>query len=52
MVFCFQMCKDGRATRDDYAKALKAYQDYLDDIKSDQRDEAAAFSVEYKYYEL
>ena len=26
-----------------YAKALRPYQAYLDEIKSDQRDEAAAF---------
>jgi len=41
----------GDATKDDYAKALRSYQLYLHEIKSDQRDEAAAFSDEYKYYE-
>jgi len=41
---------DGHATKDDYAKSLQAYQTYLDSIKSDQRDEAAAFnSVVYRY---
>jgi len=40
----------GHATKDDYAKALRSYQSYLDEIKSDQRDEAAA-AGEYKYYE-
>jgi len=45
--FCF----DGLATKDDYAKALRSYQAYLDEIKSDQRDEAAAYNEEYKYYE-
>ena len=42
---------NGHATRDDYAKALKAYQAYLEDIKSDQRDKAAEYSDRYKYYE-
>ena len=46
-----QMYKDGDATKDDYAKALQAYQAYLDEIKSDDRDEAAAYSDRYKYYE-
>jgi len=30
------------ATKDDYSKALISYQEYLNEIKSDQRDEAAA----------
>ena len=47
-----QLFTKGLATRDDYAKALRAYQAYIDDIRSDQRDEAAAFSEEYKYCEL
>ena len=42
---------DGHATKDDYAKALKAYQAYLGEIKSDQRDKAAEYSDNYKYYE-
>ena len=37
--------KVGRATKDDYAKALRAHQSYLDEIKSDQRDEAAAIQI-------
>ena len=41
---------DGHATKDDYSKALRLYQEYLGGIKSDQRDEAAAFS-ERRYYE-
>ena len=45
------MYKNGSATKDDYAKALRAYQAYLDEIKSDQRDEAAAAKEEYKYYD-
>ena len=46
-----KMFKDGHATKDDYAKALQAYQAYLSEIKSDDRDKAAAFDDEYKYYE-
>jgi len=42
---------DGHATKDDYTKALRSYQEYLDEIKSDQRDEAAAYDDRYKYYE-
>ena len=42
---------NGHATKDDYAKALWAHQKYFDGIKSDQRDEAAAFNDgEYVYY--
>ena len=40
----------GDATKDDYANALQSYEAYLNEIKSDQRDEAAAYSDEYKYY--
>ena len=40
----------GHATKDDYTKALRAYQAYLAEIKSDQREKAAAFSDEYRYY--
>ena len=43
----------GDAKKDDYAKALQAYQAYLDDIRSEDRDKAAAFKdKEAKYYEL
>ena len=45
-----ELCKDGNATKDDYAKALKAYQAYLSEIKSDDRDEAAAFNNMNRYY--
>ena len=41
---------NGHATKEDYAKALRVYQAYLVEIKSAQRDEAAAYSHEYKYY--
>jgi len=40
----------GNISKDEYAKVLRSYQAYLDDIKSDQRDEAAAFRDGYKYY--
>jgi len=45
------MYKNGDVTKDDYASALQYYQAYLDEIKSDQRDEAAASNGRYKYYE-
>jgi len=41
---------NGHATKDDYGTALRAYQTYLDEIRSVQRDEAAAVDNEYKYY--
>ena len=41
----------GLATKDDYAKALRSYQAYLEEIKSDQRDEAAAANDKHRYYE-
>lgn len=40
----------GQATKEDYEKALQTYQVYLDEIRSDQRDQAAAFDDRYKYY--
>ena len=45
-----QMYSDGHATKDDYTKALQAYQIYLAEIKSSQRDEAAAACEDYRYY--
>ena len=45
-----QLYMDGLIAKDDYAKALRAYQAYLVEIKSPQRDEAAAFDENYKYY--
>jgi len=41
---------NGDATKDDYTKALKAYQEYLAEIKSVQRDTAAAADERYRYY--
>jgi len=45
-----QMYSKGYATKDDYMKVLQLYQAYLSEIKSPQRDEAAAFADEYRYY--
>ena len=45
-----QLFMDGDATKDDYTKALQVYQENLVEIKSPQRDEAAAFDEDYKYY--
>jgi len=50
-VKCIQdMYSDGQATKDDYTKALKLYQSYLGEIKSDQRDKAATADEENRYY--
>ena len=38
------------ATKDDYKKALSNYQEYLGEIKSDQRDEAALFDERMNRY--
>ena len=45
-----QMFMNGHASKDDYAKALQVYQAYLVEIKSPQRDEAAAADDNNKYY--
>ena len=45
-----QMFMNGDATKDDYAKALRVYQENLIEIKSAQRDEAAAVRDEYTYF--
>lgn len=39
----------GHATKDDYVNALRSYQTYLGEIRSSQRDEAAA-DERYRYY--
>jgi hypothetical protein len=38
------------AAKDDYMLALRSYQEYLSEIKSKQRDEAAAAHEDYRYY--
>ena len=40
----------GGATKEEYTQALRSYQEYFGEIKSSQRDEAAAAHEEYKYY--
>lgn len=40
----------GYATKEEYRKALQLYQQYLGEIKSRQRDEAAAANERYRYY--
>jgi len=45
-----QIYTDGYSTKEDYTKALQLYQAYLGEIKSKQRDEAAAYSDRFKYY--
>jgi len=45
-----QLYKSGQATKEEYTKALRLYQTYLDEIKSDQRDQAAAANDKYRYY--
>ena len=45
-----KMYSKGYATKEDYTKALQVYQEYLDEIKSKERDEAAAYSEDYRYY--
>ena len=45
-----QMFMEEHATKDDYATALKACQAYLNEIRSDQRDKAAAANDRFKYY--
>ena len=47
-----ELYMDGHATKDDYAKALRSHQEYIDSIKSDQRDRAAALSIgdDLRYY--
>ena len=46
-----ELYSNGHATKDEYTKALQTYQKYLGEVKSSQRDEAAAANEEYKYIE-
>ena len=45
-----ELYTNGYATKDNYATALRAYQAYLVEIKSTQRDAAAAARANYRYY--
>jgi len=40
----------GQASKDDFMKALQSYQIYLGEIKSNQRDKAAATYEGCRYY--
>ena len=42
--------KDGHATKEEYLQALQYHQEYLNEVKSSQRDEAAAYDDTFKYY--
>ena len=46
------MFKMGDVTKEDYTQALRAYQTFLVEIKSVQRNEAAAANEDYKYFKL
>ena len=46
-----KLYSNGHAAKDEYTKALRSYQKYLAEVKSSQRDEAAAANEEYKYIE-
>ena len=45
-----RMYKNGHVAKDHYANALQSHQMYLVEIKSDQRDKAAALGDDYRYY--
>ena len=45
-----QFYTDGFATKEDYTKALQSFQEYLGEIRSKPRDEAAAADESYRYY--
>jgi len=45
-----ELYSEGVATKDDYTKALRLYQEYLGEVKSRQRDEAAAADEDCRYY--
>ena len=45
-----QLYMNGHVAKDHYANALQSHQAYINEIKSPQRDEAAAFREYYRYY--
>ena len=45
-----RMYMDGHATKDHYANALRSHQAYVNEIKSVQREQAAAFRDDCRYY--
>ena len=50
LIMIKKLYTDGDATKEDYMKSLQLYQVYLSEIKSPQRDKAAAAQEEYRYY--
>ena len=46
-----QLYMKGHVTKDDYTKALRSHLAYLDEIRSPQRNEAAAAEDDFKYHE-
>ena len=44
-----QLYMDGHATKEDYVRALRAYQGYLEEVWSEQRNKAAKYDDRYKY---
>ena len=45
-----ELYMDGHVAKDEYANALRSHQAYINEIKCDQRDKAAAFHDSYRYY--
>jgi len=45
-----QLYSNGFVPKEDYMKALQSYQEYLGEIKSVQRDKAAASDERFRYY--
>ena len=50
LTYIKQMYSKEFVTKDVYMEALQSYQAYLEEIKSKQRDEAAAADERYRYY--
>jgi len=48
--FIKKLYSNGHATKEVYMKALQSYKEYVGEIKSLQRDKAAATTEEYRYY--
>ena len=46
-----ELYSNGHVSKEKYTEALRSYQKYLDEIRSPQRDKAAAYKDEYKYIE-
>ena len=45
-----RMYVGGHVAKDQYANALQSHQAYVNEIKSDQREQAAAFRDDHRYY--